>query len=132
MVVSEIEARVPCSMAARRRSGACQRASGTPLVAGNSHASALIATTTSGGEDRGPSGSCSLPEPGQALLVEPLTPLGDDSWRGVPGRAAISSLGSPSAASSTILARVTSRCAEAWRRAVASSRLRSSLVDSIR
>jgi hypothetical protein len=78
MVVSEIEATIPCSMAARARSGACQRASGTPLAAGSSHASALIATTTSGGKDRGPPGSWSLLEPEQALLVEPLAPLGDD------------------------------------------------------
>ena len=109
MVVSEIEATIPCSMAAGARSGV-PAASGTPLAAGSSHASALIATTTSG-ERPGPPGSWSLLEPDQALLVKPLALLGDD-LTGVPSRAAISSLAIPSAASSRILARVTSRYAE--------------------
>jgi hypothetical protein len=83
MVVSEIEATMPCSMAARARSGACQRESGTPLVAGSSHAIALIDTTTSGGKSRGPSGSRSLQEAGQALPVASFAPFGDDLARGV-------------------------------------------------
>ena len=48
MVVPEIEATMPCSMAVRARSGQCQRASGTPAVEGSSQASALTATTISG------------------------------------------------------------------------------------
>ena len=83
IVVSEIEATMPCSMAARARSGVCQRASGAPLVAGNSHASALIATTTSGGKPGAARGSWLLLEPGQALLVEPFAPLGNDLAGGI-------------------------------------------------
>src|SRR5258707_7259627 len=46
---------ISCSTAARARSGHCQRASGWGLsaFAGNSQASALMATTTSGGENSG-------------------------------------------------------------------------------
>jgi hypothetical protein len=44
---------MPCSTAARARSGHCHRDSGRPELAGSSHASALIATTTSGGLSRG-------------------------------------------------------------------------------
>jgi len=83
MVVSEIEATIPCSMAARARSGACQRESGTPLVAGSSHAIALIVTITSGGKSRGPPASRSLQEASQALLVETFAPFGDDLARDV-------------------------------------------------
>src|SRR5829696_5301033 len=83
MVVSEIEATMPCSMAVRARSGACQRASGTPLLAGSSHARALIATTTSGGESRGPPGPWLLLETGRALLAEAFAPLGNDLSGGV-------------------------------------------------
>ena len=53
IVVPEIEAVMPDSTAARTRSGHCQRASGVSVFAGSSQASALMATTTSGGKTEG-------------------------------------------------------------------------------
>src|SRR6476620_11644976 len=80
IVVPEIEAVMPCSTAARARSGHCQRASGWGLSAftGSSQASALMATTTSGGKTRGPSSPRQIGQAGQALVVETFAPLGDD------------------------------------------------------
>jgi hypothetical protein len=82
IVVSEMEAKMPCSTAARARSGQCQRASGTPAVVGSSQASALPATTTSGGNS-GPSSPGLIGQSGQALLVEAFAPLGHHLPRGV-------------------------------------------------
>jgi hypothetical protein len=76
IVVPEIDAAMPWSTAARARSGHCQRASGTPALVGNSQASALTATTTSGGKTRGPSSPGLIGQSGQALLVEAFAPLG--------------------------------------------------------
>jgi hypothetical protein len=78
IVVSEIAAVMPWSTAARARSAQCQRASGTPVAAGSSHASALTATTTCGGKTRGPSAPGEITQSGQALLVEAFAPLGHD------------------------------------------------------
>src|SRR5271166_259375 len=83
MVVPEIEATMPCSMAVRARSGQCQRASGTPAVEGSSQASALTATTTSGGKTRGSSSPGLIGQSGQALVVEAFAPLGHHLPRGV-------------------------------------------------
>jgi hypothetical protein len=100
---------MPCSTTARARSGHCHRDSGRPEVAGSSHASALIATTTSGGEGRGPSAPLQIIQPGQTLLVEPFGPLGHYLPWGVDSRREpIWSLRSPSAAINTTLARTTS------------------------
>src|SRR6478609_5754784 len=76
MVVPEIEATMPDSTAARARSGHCQRASGVSVFAGSSQASALIATTTSGGKTRGPSPPRQIGQAGQTLVVEAFAPLG--------------------------------------------------------
>jgi hypothetical protein len=97
---------MPCSTAARARSGHCQRDSGRPEVAGSSHASALIATTTSGGESRGSSDPRQIIQPGQTLLVEALAPLGHHlPWGVEPGGDLV--VAQPSAAINTILARTT-------------------------
>src|SRR6266851_3095328 len=53
IVVPEIDATMPWAAAWRARSGQCQRASGTPVVAGNSQARALTATAASRGERPG-------------------------------------------------------------------------------
>ncbi|KLO44661.1 hypothetical protein ABW17_08185 [Mycobacterium nebraskense] len=85
IVVPEIEAAMPCSTAARARSGHCQRASGCGLLAfvGNSQASALMATTTSGGKTRGPSSPRQIGQSGQTLVAEAFAPFGDDLPRRV-------------------------------------------------
>src|SRR5258706_1657996 len=83
IVVPETDATMPCCTAARARSGQCQRASGTPWVAGSSQARALTATTTSGGKGRAPSAPRQVTQPGQALAAEPLAPLGNHLARGV-------------------------------------------------
>jgi hypothetical protein len=83
IVVSEIDAVMPVSTAARARSAQCQRASGVPVAAGSSHASALTATTTSGGKTRWPSAAGKVRQPGDALLVEAFAPLRDDLAWGV-------------------------------------------------
>jgi hypothetical protein len=78
MVVPEIAATMPDSTAARARSGHCQRASGWggSAVAGNSQASALMATTTSGGKTRGPSSPRQIGQASQAFVEEAFAPLG--------------------------------------------------------
>ena len=55
-----------------------QRESGSPSLAGNSHAMALTRTTSSGGEDPGPSGSWAVVETTEALLEEALAPHARD------------------------------------------------------
>ena len=66
-------------------SGHCQRASGWGLLAfaGNSQASALMATTTSGGKTRGPSSPRQIGQSGQTLVEEAFAPFGDDLPRRV-------------------------------------------------
>src|SRR5262245_23435942 len=76
MVVPEIEATMPCSMAARARSGQHQRASGAPTLVGSSQASALTATTTSGGKTGRSSSPGLIGKSGQALVVEAFAPFG--------------------------------------------------------
>jgi hypothetical protein len=82
MVVSLMEATSPSAIAARASAGQCQRESGTPVLAGSSQASALMAMMTSGGKDRRATSAGLVVEAGEALLEEPFAPLGDDlPWR---------------------------------------------------
>src|SRR6266498_5971405 len=54
------------------------RESGSPSFAGSSQAMALTRTTSSGGEDPGPSGAWAVIETTEALLKEAFTPHADD------------------------------------------------------
>src|SRR5437867_1023008 len=54
------------------------RESGSPSFAGSSQAMALTRTTSSGGEDPGPSGSWAVIETTEALLEEAVAPQADD------------------------------------------------------
>jgi hypothetical protein len=53
-VAAEMNATTPATISCRANSAQLQRDSGTPLVAGNSQASALISAFTEGGKDPGP------------------------------------------------------------------------------
>ena len=65
-------------MASRCNSAMDQRARGTPLTLGASHAIRLIATTTPGGKaGRAPAAWLFL-KPREAVLEEAMTPLADD------------------------------------------------------
>jgi hypothetical protein len=68
----------PLVRTSRAISAVLQRDRGTPLVAGNSHASALTCTTTSGGENRGTPRSIPITQTGQPFIEETLAPEGDD------------------------------------------------------
>src|SRR5712692_6284724 len=83
MVVPEIDATRPRASASLRMSGTCSRESGRPRRAGSSQAIALIATTTSGGKDRGPAGARTLDKPEETLFEEALSPFGDDLPAGI-------------------------------------------------
>src|SRR5438270_6468466 len=78
MVVPEISATIPREQTSAAMSGTCRRASGTPRRDGSSQASALTATTTSGGEGRGPTAPGTLLQAGETLLEEALAPLRHD------------------------------------------------------
>ena len=81
MVVSPMLATIPRSMTSRLRSARLKRDSGKPVSWGISHASALTATTTSGGKSPGATWPGSVVEPGQAPFEEPFTPLADNlAW----------------------------------------------------
>ena len=54
------------------------RDNGSPRLAGNSQASALTCTTTSGGESPGASGPGALLKSRQAFVEEPFPPMADD------------------------------------------------------
>lgn len=108
MVVPEMSATIPRLTTSAAMSGTCSRDSGTPSREGSSQASALTATTTSGGKAGGPATPGALLQPGDAVLEEALTPLGDDLAAGVQAGGDWS-LSSPSAAMRTILALITSR-----------------------
>src|SRR5262249_37043050 len=73
-VAAEINATTPRMISSRASSAQLQRDSGTPLVAGSSHANALISTLTEGGKDSGPAASGTILQTLQALLEEPLAP----------------------------------------------------------
>ncbi len=75
MVVPEMSATIPRVTASAARSGTWKRDSGTPSREGSSQASALTATTTSGGKDRRSAASRALLEARQAVLEEAFAPL---------------------------------------------------------
>ena len=77
-VLSRIRATRPDRCASRTTSAVLSRENGRPSVAGSSHASALIWTTSSGGENPGPPRAWTFRKAGQALLEEPLAPQTDD------------------------------------------------------
>src|SRR6266545_5939298 len=77
-VLSLMRATMPDRCASRTISAVLSRESGRPSVAGSSHASALIWTTSSGGKSPGPTRARALLQAGHALLEEPLAPLADD------------------------------------------------------
>jgi hypothetical protein len=60
-----------------------QRDSGTPVVAGNSQAKALISALTEGGKDPGPPGTFAVLQAIQAVLEETLTPAMNDLRAGI-------------------------------------------------
>jgi hypothetical protein len=98
----------PLAMTSSRNSARLQRLIGTLRVAGSSHAIALTSATTAAANTRG--------RPGRGRSRRPAYPWVQNRLRhlrtvlGVtPTRRAISALGSPAAASSTILARTTCR-----------------------
>ena len=70
-------ATMPERCASRTISAELKRESGTPSVAGSSHAMAFTCTTTSGGKNRGAARSGSLFQPWQSLMEEPLAPQTD-------------------------------------------------------
>ena len=80
-VVPLIFATMPLDIASWRNSETDQRANGSPLRDGNSHASALIATTILGGKAGWAPASWTLIEPRKALIVKTPTPLADNlTW----------------------------------------------------
>ena len=84
-----------------------KRDSGTPTSMRAARTRArLTSTTTLGGKAGWPPASRLLLEARQALLEEALAPLTDDLARRIEARAAMTSLGRPSAASRMILARI--------------------------
>jgi hypothetical protein len=106
----------PLAMTSWRSSARLQRPIGTPRVAGSSHAIALTSVTTAAANTRG--------RPGRGRSRKPAYPWVQNRLRhlrtvlgATPTRRAISALGSPAAASSTILARTTCRCGAACDRA---------------
>jgi hypothetical protein len=99
---------MPLAAVWRDSSGQVQRASGAPLAAGISHASALTPATTRAGNTRG--------LPGRGASARPSMPRSQYRRRHlrtvssqIPSRCAITQFSNPSAASSTIRARTTSR-----------------------
>src|SRR4029450_4451232 len=115
-VAVDTSATRPLASSSSRSSARLQRPSGTPRVAGSSHAIALTSATTTAANTRG------RPERGRSR--KPGYPWVQNRWRhlrtvlgATPTRRAISALGSPAAASSTILARTTCRCGAACDRA---------------
>src|SRR5215213_7040604 len=83
IVVPEMSAAMPRATTSVAMSGTCKRDSGTPRRDGSSQASALTATTTSGGKGRGSATSGAFFQTGQALFEEALAPLRDDLPPGV-------------------------------------------------
>ncbi len=77
-VLSLIRATMPDRCASRTISAVLSRESGRPRVAGSSHASALIWTTSSGGKSPGPTRAWAFLKAGHALLEESLAPETDD------------------------------------------------------
>jgi len=73
-VLSLMRATSPDCCAYRATSATLNRDSGKPSVAGNSQASALISTVSSGGKSPGASWACSFVEARQSILEEALAP----------------------------------------------------------
>jgi len=63
-----------------------KREIGRPSLRGSSHASALTATITLGGKERGPPSAGALLEACHAFFEEALAPLGDDLARSIQAR----------------------------------------------
>ena len=111
-------------MTSARSSARLQRLTGTLRVAGSSQAIALTSATTAAANTRG--------RPGRGRSRRPAYPWVQNRLRhlrtvlgATPTRRAISALGRPAAASSTILARTTCRCGTACDRAARLSARRS-------
>src|SRR4030095_16248609 len=85
-VVPLIWATSPCATTACRRSVSAQRANGTPRCAGSSHARALTATPTLGGQAGRPPASRQFLESGQSVPPEAFPPLADDLARQIETR----------------------------------------------
>src|ERR1700674_2062981 len=77
-VLSLIRATMPDRCASRTISAVLSRESGRPRIAGSSHASALIWTTSCGGKSPGPTRAWAFLKTGHALLEESLAPETDD------------------------------------------------------
>src|SRR5712691_3042434 len=77
-VVSLMVATMPARCASRTRSPMLSRDSGTPSVAGSSHARALIWTTTSGGKKPGAARAGALLQAVQPFMEEAFAPETDD------------------------------------------------------
>jgi hypothetical protein len=102
----------PLAIASVRNSARLQRPSGTPRVAGSSHAIALTSATTAAANARGRPGRGRSRRPAHPSVQNRLCHL--RTVLGVtPTRRAISAVGRPAAAPSTILARTTCRCGTA-------------------
>jgi hypothetical protein len=78
MVLPLTLATIPARCTSRATSAVLRRDSGTPRVAGSSHARALTWTTTSGGKNSGATRAGPLVEAGQAFVEEALAPTTDD------------------------------------------------------
>ncbi len=105
-VDAETASTMPRATASTASSGALHRDSGTPVSAGSSQASALTVTTATGGKARG--------RPVRGRSFNPARPSSknrlrhlDTSCTATSSRSAITVFSSPSAASSTIFARIT-------------------------
>src|SRR6266566_2130360 len=77
-VLSLMRATMPDRCASRTISAVLSRESGRPSVAGSSHASALILTTSSGGKSPGPTRAWAFLQARHAFLEESLAPQTDD------------------------------------------------------
>jgi hypothetical protein len=107
-VVVEMSSTSPVAMSSWRSSPRLQRESGTPRGAGSSQATALAQATTAAGNTRGRPGRLRSRRPCNPSLKKRLRHL-STVLGATPTRRAISAFGSPAAASSTILARTTTR-----------------------
>jgi hypothetical protein len=77
-VTPEICSQIPRATTSAANSADDQRANGTSLSAGRSHAKRITSARTCGGKSRRSAAPGPILEAREALLEEPLTPLGDD------------------------------------------------------
>jgi hypothetical protein len=108
-VDADTEATTPSATAWRASSAELHRDNGTSRRCGGSQAIALTSATARGGNDRG--------RPARARSRSPASPCSQNRLRQrdttstcTSSRSAITTLGSPSSANSTIFARTTSAC----------------------